>query len=66
VLKDKDYAAWQELLQDKDNVTFKLYDNLNHFFITSGGNKDTTDYMSAGHVEEQVIDDIADWINNIK
>lgn len=66
VLKDKDYAAWQELLQDKDNVTFKLYDNLNHFFMTSGGNKDTTDYMRAGHVEEQVIDDIAEWINNIK
>ena len=43
VYADIDYKAWQELLEGKDNVTFRLYDNLNHLFMTSNGMKDMTE-----------------------
>lgn len=32
---EKDFAAYQNLLKDKSNVTFKLYENLNHAFVPS-------------------------------
>ncbi len=62
VYADIDYAAWQELLKDKENVTFKLYDNLNHLFMASNGRMDVTEYNIKGKVSQQVIDDIAKWI----
>ena len=31
----KDFAANKELLEGKDNVTFRLYENLNHAFVPS-------------------------------
>lgn len=62
VYADIDYVAWQELLKDKDNVTFRLYDNLNHLFMTSNGRMDFTEYNIKGTVDSQLIDDIAEWI----
>lgn len=59
---DKDYVKWQELLSDNDNVTFHLYDGLNHLFMTTNGKKDITEYNIKGHVEQRVIDDIVLWI----
>ena len=62
VYADIDYMAWKELLKAKDNVTFRLYDNLNHLFMTTNGRMDTTEYNIKGTVEQKVIDDIAKWI----
>jgi dienelactone hydrolase len=62
VFPDKDFTKWQELLGDKKNVTFKLYDNLNHLFMTSNGKTDITEYNIAGSVDQTVLDDIAAWI----
>lgn len=62
VYADIDYVAWQDLLKDRDNVTFRLYDNLNHLFMTSNGRMDTSEYNIKGSVDSQVIDDIAKWI----
>ena len=62
VYADIDYVEWQEVLKDKDNVTFRLYDNLNHLFMTANGRMDTTEYNIKGTVEQKVIDDIAKWI----
>lgn len=64
VYADKDYVAWQELLGDRDNVTFHLYDNLNHLFMTSQGLMDISEYNVKGAVDQQVIDDIAAWIHD--
>jgi len=63
VSPDVDYQAWQDLLADKSNVTFKLYDKLNHLFIVTNGKKDITEYSKRGSVDKQVIADIAAWIN---
>lgn len=62
VYADIDYVEWQRLLKDKDNVTFQLYDNLNHIFMTSNGRMDTTEYNIKDTVSQKVIDDIAKWI----
>ncbi|MBH1940599.1 alpha/beta fold hydrolase [Mobilitalea sibirica] len=63
VYPEKDYAGWMELLADKDNVTFKLYDNLNHLFMTSNGKTDVSEYNIQSTVDQKVIDDMAEWIN---
>jgi hypothetical protein len=64
VYADKDYTAWQELLNGRDNVTFHLYDNLNHLFMASTGVVDISEYNTPGCVDTQVINDMADWIND--
>lgn len=63
VYADKDYTAWQELLKDRKDVTFKLYDNLNHLFMESNGEKDLAEYLIPSTVNRLVIEDMAAWIN---
>ena len=65
VKADKDFAMYQDLLKDKSNVTFKLYENLNHAFVPSVYGsimKANKEYNIEQHVGEEVITDIADWI----
>lgn len=59
---DIDYKLWQDILKGKVNVTFKLYDNLNHLFMQTNGKNDISEYNIKGTVDEQVITDIAVWI----
>ena len=64
---EKDFAAYKELLNDKENVTFKVYENLNHLFVNSVyGNimKAMKEYKVEQHIGENVIKDLADWIFN--
>ena len=61
VFADKDFVAWQELLTGRQNVTFKLYEGLNHIFMKSTTG-DMEEYKIPGHVDAQVLADIADWI----
>jgi len=61
VFADKDFAEYQRLLDGKDNVTFKLYPELNHFFITSTTGTGA-EYMTRDNVNEEVLRDITDWI----
>ena len=68
VYADVDYVLWQETLADKDNVTYHLYDGLNHIFMESDSQKDvidTTVYDAPANVDQRVIDDIASWINSL-
>jgi pimeloyl-ACP methyl ester carboxylesterase len=64
---EKDFAAYKELLEDKKNVTFKVYENLNHLFVNSVyGNimKAMKEYKVEQHIGKNVIKDLADWIFN--
>jgi dienelactone hydrolase len=60
---EKDFAGFQRLLADYPDVTFKLYEGLNHIFTTSHGTRSVEDYQVAGKVSSQVTDDIAAWIH---
>lgn len=62
VYPEKDYEKWKELLSDKENVTFRLYDGLNHLFMKSNGKRDVTEYDVASKVSEDVISDMAEWV----
>ncbi len=68
VYADKDYKLWQDTLQGRNNVTFKLYNGLSHLFMTNqispNGVADASLYNAPNHVDPQVIADIATWINN--
>ncbi|GGN64780.1 MULTISPECIES: alpha/beta hydrolase [Oceanobacillus] len=64
VFYDKDYAYWQELLENHDDATFISYPGLNHFFIAYEGAGEGTlrEYEYPNQVDENVIQDIGEWI----
>jgi hypothetical protein len=57
----EDFEGWISGLAGRENVTFRTYPELFHLFMK--GSLDNSDYEKAGHVEKEVIDDIAKWIN---
>ena len=59
-----DFQLWQQALAERSDVTFKEYPNLNHLFMPSEPGKKATpaSYSIAGHVTEEVINDISHWI----
>lgn len=66
---EKDFEAYKQLLSDKNNITFRLYKNLNHAFVPSVyGNimKAKQEYNIEQHIGEEVIADIANWIKEIE
>lgn len=66
---DKDFIIWQKLLAGRTNVTFKLYEGLNHRFIKSTSKNITEEdkllvenYDELHQIETQVLMDITQWI----
>ena len=62
---EKDFNEYKKLLNDKTNVEFRLYENLNHAFVNylySDILKAKQEYNTERHIGEEVISDIADWI----
>ncbi len=57
-----DYQLWKSTLSNRDNVDFKLYENLNHLMMQSTGKQDITEYQTKGVVDQQVINDITNFI----
>lgn len=61
-----DFSRWQDILAERENVTFKSYPDLMHAFAAVGDLERLSvpaDYALAGFVDERVINDIAAWIN---
>ncbi len=57
-----DLARWQQIAGRK-GVTIRQYPALNHLFIAGTGPSTPAEYARPGHVDDQVIADIAGWIN---
>jgi dienelactone hydrolase len=57
-----DFQSWQAALADRPDVTFKLYPDLNHLFVTGEGMSVPAEYEQPGNVAGAVVDDIAAWI----
>lgn len=60
-----DFEAWQSVLEFNDDVTFISYPTLNHLFMALGDLERLAipaDYNEAGFVDEQVINDLANWV----
>lgn len=62
---DKDITVWRSALRNKKRVQFKAYPRLNHLFMTGQGPSTPAEYQAAAFVAEEVIEDIAEWVNSI-
>lgn len=68
VYPDKDFAMFKAKLGSRPNTVLKLYDGLNHLFMSYNGDYKGTvnEYNTAANVDERVISDIGEWINSVK
>ncbi len=61
-----DFARWKDLCAKKADVRCESYPSLNHLFIAGSGRSVPTEYGTVGHVDANVVSDIAAWINHVK
>jgi hypothetical protein len=60
----KDFNAWKAGLAGQKNVTFKSYPALDRVLVAGQGPSAESDERKPGqHVAQEVIDDIAKWLN---
>ena len=57
-----DLERWKQALEGRTDVSFKSYPKLNHLFTAGEGRSTPAEYQKPGHVDQQVIEDIAAWI----
>ncbi|MCD1295773.1 hypothetical protein CUJ83_12265 [Methanocella sp. CWC-04] len=62
VTPEVDFEGWKAALAGKENVTLKLYPELNHLFFAGEGRSTPQEYDIEGHVDAEVVHDIARWI----
>ncbi len=60
----KDFKIWHESLKDKENVTFRVYNDLNHLFMSGEGLSTPFEYQQPANVSHKVIEDIVKWIKD--
>jgi hypothetical protein len=60
-----DLAGYKKALTGKAHVTIKQYPRLNHLFIAGQGTPRPEEYEIRGHVEEEVVADIAAFIGKL-
>ena len=58
----KDFSLWKAALAGRWNATFRSFPALNHLFIAGEGKSVPAEYAQPGHVDGEVIDQIAGWI----
>lgn len=63
VYPDKDFTLWQDALSNRDNVSFHLYEGLNHIMMPTQGKRDLSEYTAIQTVDARVISDIAMFVN---
>jgi hypothetical protein len=58
-----EFDLWKEGLGDQ--AEYRYYESLNHLFITGEGKPSPEEYSVPGKVDDQVIEDLAEWIKNM-
>jgi uncharacterized protein len=58
----EEFARWKAALSARPDVTFRSYPSLNHLFIAGTGPTLPADYLHPGHIAEEVIRDISEWL----
>lgn len=66
VATSADLKQWKQGPGSRSNVTVKLYPDLNHILMSGTGKSTPVEYGIPGHVPEQVITDISNWIHKQK
>jgi len=57
-----DFNGWTTALKGKANAFFRMYPDLNHFFMKGQGPPNPREYYNAGHVDLRVIGDLAHFV----
>ncbi|MEZ5419770.1 MAG: alpha/beta fold hydrolase [Vicinamibacterales bacterium] len=57
-----DFGAWRAALGGRRDVRLTSYPRLNHLFIAGTGASSPAEYHVEGHVDGQVVADIAGWV----
>ena len=57
-----DFEIWEKELKTRDNAYLKLFPSLNHLFIEGEGKSTPQEYGVEGHVSEEVIRVISQWL----
>ena len=57
-----DFKLWQSALARNTKAKFKTYPKLNHAFISGDGPSSPADYQRPGHVSDEVVRDIAEFV----
>lgn len=57
-----DYPAWHQALSGKSDTTLKLYLRRYHLYIEGEGPCTPQEYLVEGHVSQEVIEAISNWI----
>lgn len=57
-----DFEGWKKALAERKDAACKSYPALNHLFIAGKGPGSPSEYAAAGHVDGEVVSDIASWI----
>lgn len=61
----KEFERWKQTLDGRSNVSFESYPSLNHMFMAGTGPGTPLEYNLPRHAHEEVIADIAAWIQRI-
>lgn len=59
---DADWQNWRDAFDGDAQATFKLYPALNHLGIAGEGEGSLAEYQQPGHVDAQLIKDVAAWV----
>jgi len=60
----KNFEVWKKKLKKNANVTFKIYDKMNHLMHEGVGESTFSDYAILQHIPVEVITDLLNWLNN--
>jgi len=58
----KDFDVYREALKSKKGVTFQWYEDMSHLMFRGKGKSKPAEYAKPGHVDVEVITDLANWI----
>lgn len=58
--------TWKQALKNRSDVEYKLYPKVNHLLAEYDGLSIGSEYTAPSNVDESIIEDIANWINNVK
>lgn len=61
---EDDLPIWRDALEGKENVEITVYDDLNHLFQESQGERTQAEYALDNEVDKRVIDRIATFVEN--
>lgn len=62
----KDFNIWKKSCVNSSNVKFKSYPKLNHLYMKNKSIPSPKEYSNPSHVDNNVLNDISEWILNLQ